>query len=76
MNYRIYILDRHFHIMESHDFEGHDDVAALVEGMAFGAGSPVEAWPEDRLIACIGLDGDLPQDPQCYSGARGLSHAV
>jgi len=59
MNYRIYVLDRRSHIMESHDFEGRDDAAALEKGIVLGARNSVEVWQKDRLIACIGLDGDV-----------------
>jgi hypothetical protein len=53
MNYRIYVLDQAFRIMEGYDFEGRDDVSALEKGSVLGAKNPVEVWQRDRLIARI-----------------------
>jgi hypothetical protein len=75
MNYRIYVLDQRFHIMESHDFEGRDDVAALEKGITLCARNPVEVWQKDRLIACIGQHGDAAPG-HFDSRAPGLAHAV
>jgi hypothetical protein len=75
VNYRIYVLDQRFHIMEGHDFEGRDDVSALEKGLALGARNPVEVWQRDRLIASIGLDGDAVPGPQFDSRARNQAQA-
>lgn len=58
MNYRIYILDQRFQILESHDFEGDDDLSALDKGNSFSRANPVEIWQQDRLVARIGMDGE------------------
>ena len=76
MNYRIYVLDQRFHIVEGHDFEGRDDVSALEKGIALGARNPVEVWQRDRLIACIGLDGEAAPGPYFDSRLRGHAHAA
>jgi hypothetical protein len=58
MNYRIYVLDHRFQILERHDFEGRDDLSALDEGNSFSRANPVEIWQRDRLVARIGMDGE------------------
>lgn len=58
MNYRIYVLDYRFQILESHDFEGRDDISALDKGNSFSRAHPVEIWQRDRLVARIGMDGE------------------
>lgn len=58
MNYRIYVLDHRFQILEGHDFEGRDDLSALEKGNSFGRANPVEIWQRDRLVARIGTDGE------------------
>jgi len=58
MNYRIYILDHRFQILESHDFVGRDDLSALDKGNAMSRDYPVEIWQRDRFVACIGMDGE------------------
>jgi hypothetical protein len=76
LNYRIYVLDQRFQIMEGYDFEGRDDVSALEKGIALGVRNPVEVWQRDRLIACIGLDGDAAPGPHFDSRARERAHAA
>ncbi len=58
MNYRIYVLDHRFQILEAHDFEGHDDLSALDKGGSLSRDNPIEIWQRDRFVACIGMDGE------------------
>jgi hypothetical protein len=70
MKYRIYVLDYRFQILESHDFEGQDDLSALDKGNAMSRDNPVEIWQCDRFVACIGMDGEGAPSQSFMSLAR------
>jgi hypothetical protein len=58
MQYRLYVLDYGFQIIESHDFAARDDISALERGMFLSATNPVEIWEKSRLVARIGMAGE------------------
>jgi hypothetical protein len=53
MNYRIYVLDHRFQIMDGHDYEAHNDFLALEKADTLSATNPIEVWQRERLVARI-----------------------
>lgn len=53
MNYRIYVLDHRFQIMDSHNYEADNDLLAFEKANTLSATNPVEVWQRERLVARI-----------------------
>lgn len=53
-DYRIYLLDQTGHIHLGYDFQGGDDLSALVESKKYSRNSGIEIWQRSRLVARIG----------------------
>jgi len=75
MQYRIYVLDFRFQIMEAHDFTARDDITALDRGMFLSASNPVEIWEKSRLVARIGMAGEAIPD-RAYISAHYIPRAA
>lgn len=60
MHYHVYVLDYRLHITETYDCEARNDLAALSKAIALSSVNPVEVWQESRLVARIGMDGEVP----------------
>jgi len=68
MNYRIYVLDYRFQIMEAHDFVASNDISALDKGVSLSAVNPVEIWERDRLVSRVRMAGEAFADRPYVSG--------
>jgi hypothetical protein len=51
--YRLYHLDACGRVLQSDTIEVHDDLDALEEAEAAGAGNSIELWQDARLVAKI-----------------------
>lgn len=70
MNYRIYVLDYRFQIMEAHDFVASNDISALDKGVSLSAVNPVEIWERETVLTAVSAwpAKRLPTDPMSPAG--------
>jgi hypothetical protein len=76
MNYRIYVLDYRFQIMEAHDFVASNDISALDKGISLSAADPVEIWERDRLVSRIRMADEAVADRPHVSTGRLMKRAA